>query len=148
MLADRIIAAIKKIRKIIDTDSSYLKNTCMCRLLLQFVGTGQPAFFTHDLIWLTANHSHLPMCSMSEISNCMLWSLTIKAQKSVVGSQENQRKIFMYMFQFSISTKITCIMSFYLGLVLISQFGWFRPRARVILNGQGHFRIAQIKTSS
>ena len=32
-------------------------------------------------------------------------------------------KIFMYMYQFSISIKITCLMSFYLGLVLILQFG-------------------------
>ena len=37
----------------------------------------------------------------------------------------------MYMYQFSISIKITCLLSFYLGLVLSSQFDQFRPRDRV-----------------
>ena len=46
MLADPITAAIKKIRKIIDM--ALPKN--MCRLPPQFVGTGQPVFFTHGLI--------------------------------------------------------------------------------------------------
>ena len=45
---------------------------------------------------------------MSEMNNYVVWLLTTKDQKSVVGSPEYQCKIFMY--QFSRSIKITFLM--------------------------------------
>ena len=37
----------------------------------------------------------------------------------------------MYVYQFPLNTKITCVILFYFGPVLISQFGYFGPQARV-----------------
>ena len=62
MLADPIIAAIKKTSKMIDMDSSHLK---ICRFLHQFIGTGQPVVFILGLISLTSTIS-------SEINNSMI----------------------------------------------------------------------------
>ena len=65
MLADPIIAAIKKTSKMIDMDSSHQK---ICRFLHQCIGTGQPVVFILGLISLTATIS-------SEINNCMIMAV-------------------------------------------------------------------------
>ena len=80
------------------------------RILHQFVGTGQPVFFLLGLIWLTATIS-------SEMNKCMI----------IVVNSQRAYKWISFLLVLKLPLNIILLGS----CVLISQFGQFRPRARL-----------------